>query len=106
MLQYSLQHRVTYWLRTCTHDETEEMAELVDAAIIEAVHVATGIDLNADDVAKDKLRLSARLKGGGLRNMTNLRRPAFLGAILDILPRCIDKKGPNGEVTKGSTPSN
>ena len=41
ILQYSLQHRVTYWLRTCTPEETEGMAELVDAAILEAVHAAT-----------------------------------------------------------------
>ena len=41
MLQYSLQHRVTYWLRTCTPEETERMAELVDACIVEAVQAAT-----------------------------------------------------------------
>jgi len=91
---------VTFWLRTCTLDETEEMAEIVDATIMEAVHAATGIDFNADDVAKDTLRLPARLKGEGLRIMTNLRRPAFLGAILDILPRCIGRKGPNEKLAK------
>ena len=26
LLQYSLQHMITYWLRTCTPEETEEMA--------------------------------------------------------------------------------
>ncbi len=29
------------------------------------------------------------------------RYPAFLEALLDILPRCVDKAEPNGEVTKG-----
>ena len=30
MLQFSLQHRVTYWLRTCTPEETTEMEAHVD----------------------------------------------------------------------------
>jgi hypothetical protein len=33
--------------------------------------------------------------------MTDLRRPAFLGALLDVLPRCIDRRGPHGEETEG-----
>ena len=37
MLQFSLQHRVTYWLRTCTPEETEEVAVTVDLCIMEAV---------------------------------------------------------------------
>ena len=30
MMQFSLQHRITYWLRTCIPEETREMAEHVD----------------------------------------------------------------------------
>ena len=78
-----------------------EMAELLDLAIVEAVHSATGIEFDAETVAKDKLRLSARLKGGGIRNMVELSNLAFLGAMLDILPRCIDRKDQEGEKTTG-----
>jgi hypothetical protein len=74
-------------LRTCTLDETEEMAEIVDVAILEAVHATTGINFNADYVARDRLRLQVKLKGGGLRSMSELRRTSFMGAILDTLPR-------------------
>ena len=101
LLQYSLQHKITYWLRTCTPEETEEMAELVDVAILEVCHAATGIRFDVEPVAKDKLRLPARLKGGGIKSMADMRRHAFLGAILDILPRCIDIRGPNGEEMEG-----
>ena len=94
MLQYSLQHRIAYWMRTCTPEDTEEMVDLVDAAVLEVCHAATDIRFNDEPVAKDRLRLSARLKGRGIRNMTDLRRPTFLGAILDILPRCIGRRGP------------
>jgi len=41
----------------------------------------------------ERLRLPARMKGGGIKRA----RPAFLGALLDILPRCIDRKAGNGE---------
>ena len=41
------------------------------------------------------------MKGGGVKSMVDLRNPAFLGAIMDVLPRCIDRSGPNGEKTRG-----
>jgi hypothetical protein len=44
--EYSPQHNIIYWLRTCTPEETEEMAELVDAAISKLAHAATGIKFN------------------------------------------------------------
>jgi hypothetical protein len=75
------------------------MASLVDAAILEAVHAATRIRFNAEKVAKDSLRLPTRFQGGGVRSMVDMRNPAFLGAILDVLPRCIDRTSPNGAKT-------
>ena len=41
------------------------------------------------------------MKGGGIRKVTDTRCPAFLGALLDIMPRCVDMTENNGEVTKG-----
>jgi hypothetical protein len=77
------------------------MAELVDAAIPEAVHAATGILFDVEKVAKDMLIRSARMRGGGVKSMVDLRNPSFLGAISDALARCIDRAGPNGEKTRG-----
>jgi hypothetical protein len=54
-----------------------------------------------DMAAMEKLRLPARMKGGGIKRATNARRPAFLGALLDIHPRCIDKKAENGKEMPG-----
>ncbi len=101
MLQFSLQHRVTYWLRTCTPEETEEMAATVDCCIMEAVQVATGVNFDTTDMARERLRLPARMKGGGIRRTTDTRYPAFLGALLDVLPRPIDRKNDNGEKKVG-----
>jgi hypothetical protein len=41
------------------------------------------------------------MKGGGIKMATDKRYPAFLGAMLDVLPRMIDRKDENGEVTVG-----
>ena len=101
MLQFSMQHKITYWLRTCTPEETEEIAEHADKCIMEAVEVATGVEFDMDRTTTERLRLPARMKGGEIKSATDTRRPAFLGALVDILPRCIDKKAENGEEMPG-----
>ena len=61
-LQFSLHHRNTYWLRTCTPEETEEMALLVDGVVMEAVYATISINFDQDEGAKNILRLPARLR--------------------------------------------
>jgi len=68
MMQFSLQHKITYWLRTCTPEETEEMAKCVDDCILEAVEAATGMDFDLDKATLERLRLPARIKGRGDKN--------------------------------------
>jgi hypothetical protein len=41
------------------------------------------------------------MKGGAIKKLTELRIPAFLGALLDILPKCIEVKEENRELTRG-----
>ena len=63
------------------------MAEHVDCCIMEAVH--------------ERLRIPTRMKGGGVRRVEDTRYLAFLGAWLDVLPRCIDRTEANGECVSG-----
>ncbi len=97
MLQFSMQHRITYWLRTCTPEETEQMAEYVDSCMMEAVQAATGVDFDNEETARVRLRIPARMKGGGIKRATETRYLAFLGALLDVLPICIDRTEATGE---------
>ncbi len=101
MLQFSLQHRVTYLLRSCTPKETKEMAAKVDCYTMEAVQVATSVSFETKEMARERLGLSARMKGGGMKNQMDMRYPAFVGALMDLLPRLIDRKADNGEITSG-----
>ena len=78
MLQFSLHHRITYWLRTCTPEETEQMTDHMDCRIMEAVHAATGVDFDGEDAARERLRIPARMKGGGIRRAAETRYPAFV----------------------------
>jgi hypothetical protein len=65
---------------------------------MEAVQAATGVDFDTEVMAKEKLRLPARMKGGGIKRTTDNMYPTFLGALLDILPRCVDMTETHGEV--------
>ena len=77
------------------------MTEHVDCCIMEAVQAATGVDFDTHVMAKERLRLPARMKGEGIKRTTDTRYQTFLGALLDILPRCVDRTETNGEVTRG-----
>ena len=68
---------------------------------MEAVQTATGVDFDSEDVARARLRIPARMKGGGIRRATETRYPAFLGALLDVLPICIDRTEADGESVPG-----
>ena len=54
-----------------------------------------------DKATIERLRLPARMKGGEIKKATDSMRPAFLGALLDILPRFIDREAENGEEMPG-----
>jgi hypothetical protein len=73
MLQYSLQHRVTYWLQTSTPEGIKEMAELVQGALLEAAKRTTWVGFGSEALARQRLYIPARLKGGGIRNISDLR---------------------------------
>jgi hypothetical protein len=101
MLQYPLQHKVSYWLRTCIPDKTMQMAELVDECVWEATKATTRVEFMRDSAAMVKLKLPARLEGGGIKSQVNIRNPPFLGALLDALHKMVDIKNDTGAVTRG-----
>ena len=72
MLQYSLHHKVTYWLRTSAPDETKYMAEMVEGALLEAAERAIRIDFGSEEMARRRLHIPARLKGGGIKKHLGL----------------------------------
>ena len=54
------------------------MTDHMDCRIMEAVHAATGVDFDGEDAARERLRIPARMKGGGIRRAAETRYPAFV----------------------------
>jgi hypothetical protein len=77
------------------------MAETVDLCILVAVQAVTGVCFETEKTAKERLRLPTRMKREGVKRATDKRYPAFMGALLDVLPRVIDREEENGEVIVG-----
>ena len=68
---------------------------------MEAVHAATGGDFDTEEAAKERLKLPTRMEGGGIKRATDTRYPTLLGALLDVLPTCIDMRNEHGETQPG-----
>jgi hypothetical protein len=48
-----------------------------------------------------EIKITGKDERRGIKSAADTRRPAVLGALLDILPRCIDRKADNGEEMPG-----
>jgi hypothetical protein len=48
---------------------------------MEAVQATTRVDFDMEEMARERLRIPARMKGGGIRRATDTRYPAFLGGL-------------------------
>jgi len=59
------------------------------------------VDFDTEVMAKERLRLPARMEGGGIKRAADTMYPSFPGALLDILPRCVDRKESDGDITRG-----
>ena len=49
---------------------------------MEAVQAATVVELDTEVMAKERLRLQARMKGGGIKRAADVKYLTFLGAVL------------------------
>ncbi len=76
------------------------MAAHVGFCIMDIVQIATRVEFETEVMAKERLRLPARMKGGRIERAMGTRYPAFLGTLLDIMPRAVDREESNGETTK------
>ena len=96
--------KATHLLRTLPPALTQDFADALDTATLEAVERLALLDcLTEDQVAQ--LRLAARNGGCGLRSHAATRGPAYLGSWLGALPavreRCPAGTASRAEVTSG-----
>ncbi len=75
---------------------------MVEGALLEvAERRIMGVDFVAKEMARRRLHIPTTLKEVGIRNITVLKQPTFVVAILDFLPRCIERNDDNGDIVKG-----
>ena len=70
-----------YWLQHCYPDDARHHAVRVDTAIESAGSACLGRAVLQDEISAERLRLLARMYGGGLRRAADLVPAAFVGTV-------------------------
>ena len=103
-LYYAIQPMFHHWIQHCYPDECRAQTLQMD----DAIRVVAGICIpgacGEDDVTARRLRLPARLYGGGLRSLEALSPAAFVAAICRAVPRMVDSYTTEGEQRGGFMP--
>ena len=101
---YCLQPKLQYWAQHCTPAALAAAADTFDAAMLQTVHACAGCNIPDDSFALRRLRLPARMYGGGLRAIRDLAPAAFARAICQTIPRMADALGVVGAILPGFMP--
>jgi hypothetical protein len=88
----------------CPPTQTDGPAKIVDAAIIRAAAMTVGEAAVGDPLANARLRLPARMYGGGLRSIADVAAVAFVGTACRTLPRMLPRAGNDDSVVPGFMP--
>ena len=84
-LTYSCQSKLDYWLRLMPPSETHNAAEAVDQALLAAAE-SLGVAAR-DPITQARLRLAARMRGGGMRARGLVRLIAFVACFIESVER-------------------
>ena len=79
----------------------QNTAVQIDAAILSALGTCIGEDVVQDAMALRRLRLPARMYGGGIRSVVDIAPAAFVGALCSSAPLLIDRTDENWNVKVG-----
>jgi hypothetical protein len=79
VIRVSLINRDTDWFRICTLEEIAEIVALEGECMNKAHSTATCVDFAKVADAMERLRFPAQMKGGRVKRMEIVYRPAFLG---------------------------
>jgi hypothetical protein len=99
-LFYSLSHKFDFWLRNSYPSAVQEAAEMVDAGLRAVAEAALQNGLEDGSRALRRLRLPARMQGGGIRQQSELSHAAFVGGLSSALPSFLDVHDDAGALVK------
>ena len=95
---YGLNSLFHHWVRHCLPEDVLEAACQVDSAVLRVARACHGDAVTTDPYAAARLRLPARMYGGGLRSAADVAPAAFLGALCQTIPRMLPRTSADGDV--------
>jgi hypothetical protein len=104
-IYYALQPIFHHWLQHNFPAHCRGYAQLLDTEILKATAVCIPTLELTDSLTVRRLRLPARLRGGGIRSMLDLATAAYAGAVCRCLPLLIDSFTSHGEARQGFMPA-
>jgi hypothetical protein len=106
-LYYCLASKVTHFAQTHPPSLALPFLESFDSAVLDVLVSSfgpVGPDLVANPIAMRRLRLPARFNGCGIRANADVSHAAFVGALCQALPQCIDRVVSGGIRLEGFFP--
>jgi len=109
MIMYCYQPAFHHWIQCVNPDLTHPHAMEMDKLLTIAMRQTTGLDLyveNADteDPCRfftERFHLPTRLNGSGVRSITSIRIPTYMGNLMTVIPKMIDWQDSNGKLHAG-----
>ena len=101
---YCLSHKFDHWAQHCYPEDVRAAARHVDAALLDTVRACIGPCVEQDALAVRRLRLPARMFGGGMRSVEDLLPAAHLGMLCKVLPCFMDSTMADGVHVPGFLP--
>ena len=99
--QYCLNPMFHYLLQHCYPSDSHTQAERIDAAVEGSLAICLGQAAVRDDIARQRLRLPARMYGGSIRSAADVAPAAFLGTVAKVMPRMLDRRDEDFNVQPG-----
>lgn len=93
-----------YWVQHCYPADVAPIAAYIDSKLVEVVSVCGGRSLLEDSLARARLRLPARMFGGGIRSLADVAPAAFVATACRALPSMLDRTTEAGTVMPGFLP--
>jgi len=99
-----LNPKFQYWLQHCYPADVHEHAARIDQSILATVGTSIHTSVIEDAIALQRLRLPARMYGGGMRSLVDVTPAAFIGGMCRSLPFLLDKRDEDWNVQPGFLP--
>ena len=90
-LYYSLANLFHYWLQHCYPAEVLAASQRIDQALLHTASLCVHGQLLSDPFCTRRLRLPARMYGGGVRSLVELAPAAFVSTVCKALPTFLDR---------------